>query len=397
MTLTTPMQSDHSFAYAACRPARTLRVLFSLLVGFAAAAGSGCGGEGPAAAQPPAGGGGGGRGGGMPVEVTTLAAAPVERGEEYVGVVRSRQSTTVQPQAEGIITRIHVSSGDRVAPNAPILEIDATAPRAAAASLESVRAAREAEAIFARQQAERSKTLLDAGATSRQEHEQALAQQKAAEAQLKAVEEQIRQQAAELAYYRVTAPTSGVIGDVPVRVGDRVTKATVLTTIDDNTGFEVYINVPVQRAPELKVGLPVRLLNDAGETIGTERIGFIAPSVDETTQTVLAKAPVRSSHRLRTDQFVRAVVVWSDAPALTVPVVSVMRVGGQHFAYVVEDSPNGTVAKMRPVVLGAVVGNAYVVQSGLTAGDRVIVSGLQKIADGAPVTPMPAGGRGPGR
>jgi multidrug efflux pump subunit AcrA (membrane-fusion protein) len=140
-------------------------VLFSLLlVGGSGAAGCGRG-EAPAAGAD----GAGGRAGGMPampVEMVTLAEAPIEQAGEFVGSVKSRRSTTVQPQVEGIITRILVKSGDRVTPGKPMVEIDAAVQRAAAASLESVRAAREAEATFARQQAERAKTLLDAGATS---------------------------------------------------------------------------------------------------------------------------------------------------------------------------------------------------------------------------------------
>ena len=77
---------------------------------------------------------------------------------------------------------------------------------------------------------------------------------KAAEAQLRTVEEQIRTSRTDLGYYRVTAPTAGVVGDIPVREGDRVTKATMLTTVDANAGLEVYLNVPVQQAPKLNVG-----------------------------------------------------------------------------------------------------------------------------------------------
>ena len=158
------------------------------------------------------------------------------------------------------------------------------------AVLEGIHAAREADATFAKQQAARAKTMLDVGAGSQQEYDQAVAQQKAAEAQLKAVEDQIRQQQAELAYYRVTAPTAGVIGDIPVREGDRVTKSTMLTTIEDNAGLEVYIAVPVQQAPKLKLGLPVRIISDTNQVLATEKVDFISPSVDDATQTVLVKA-----------------------------------------------------------------------------------------------------------
>ncbi|HUL74232.1 MAG TPA: efflux RND transporter periplasmic adaptor subunit [Vicinamibacterales bacterium] len=330
----------------------------------------------------------------MPVGIVTLGAKPVEQLGEFVGTIKSRRSTTVQPQAEGIITRIAVKSGDRVSPGTLILEIDPGPQRAALSVLEGIKAAREADATFAQQQASRAKAMLDAGAGSQQEYDQAAAQQKAAEAQLKAVEDQIRQQQAELAYYQVVAPTAGVIGDIPVREGDRVTKSTVLTTIDANAGLEVYVSVPVQEATKLKLGLPVRIVGDSGETLTSERVSFISPSVDDTTQTVLVKAPVSDTARFRTDQFVRVRIVWSTVPGLTVPVTAVNRINGQFFVFVAENGGRGLTAKQRAVTLGPVTGNEYVVLSGLKPGEQLIVSGLQKIGDGAPVQAMPSGPRG---
>lgn len=348
-----------------------------------------CGGPSGAPASAP----GGGRGGmAMPVEILTLAEKPVEQTSEFVGTLKSRRSITVQSQMEGFILKINVKSGDRVSAGTVLFEIDATSQLAAVASLESVRAARVADAAFARQQAERAKRLLAAGAMSQQEHDQAQTLQQTAEAQLKAVDEQIRQQRNEWGYSRVTAATAGVIGDVPVRVGDRIIRATQLTTIEDNSGLELYLNVPVQDAPRLKVGLPVRLIDATGADIGTERINFISPSVDDT-QTVLVKAPVaQRGTALRTDQFVRARIVWSTAPALTVPVVAVSRISGQFFVFVAEAANGGLVARQRPLTVGAMSGNDYVVTGGLKTGDRVIVGGIQKIGDGAPVAEAPPGG-----
>jgi RND family efflux transporter MFP subunit len=328
----------------------------------------------------------------MPVEIVTLEAKPVEQTGDFVATVKSRRSTTIQPQAEGFLTRIVARSGDRVKPGAVLFEIDATTQQAAVASLEQLRVAREADANLARQQAQRAKTLLSVGATSQQEYDQAIAQQQAAEAQVQAVNEQIRQQKAELSYYRVTAPTAGIVGDVPVRQGDRVTRQTMLTTLEDNSGLEVYIQVPVQQAPRLKPGLVTRIVDESGKPTVTTRVNFVAPSVDDATQTVLVKAPLEGRGGiLRADQFVRAQIVFSTDPALTVPVVSVARVSGQHFAYVAEQQGAGLVARQRPVVLGPVVGDAYIVLSGLKAGEKLILAGSQKVGDGAPVQPLPSG------
>lgn len=361
------------------------------LVVSAACGSPGAPGGGPAGAP-------GGRGAAMavPVELLTLAEKPVEQTSEFVGTVRSRRSVTVQSQVEGFITRIHVKSGDRVVPGTVLFEIDAASQQAVVANLESVLAAREADASFARQQAERAQKLLAAGAMSQQEYDQALSLQRSSEAQVKAVQEQIRQQRNELAYSRVTAAAAGEIGDVPVRTGDRIIRSTLLTTIDDNSTLELYVNVPVQDAPRLKIGQTMHLLDDDGDVVASERVTFISPSVDDSTQTVLVKTPITGHEALRSDQFVRVRVVWSAAPALTVPLVAVTRISGQYFVFVAEaGSGGGLVARQHPVSVGALIGNDYLVTGGLKAGERVIVAGIQKIGDGVPVQEGPPG-RGPG-
>jgi len=131
----------------------------------------------------------------------------------------------------------------------------------------------------------------------------------------------------------------------------------------------------------------VHLVDDRGRIVSTEKVSFVAPSVDGATQSVLAKAGVEKAGFLRTEQFVRAQIVWTETPALTVPLVALNRVNGQFFAYVAETGDGGTtVARQHAVETGPLVGNDYVVKSGLRAGERLIVSGVQKIRDGSPVT-----------
>jgi RND family efflux transporter MFP subunit len=330
----------------------------------------------------------------MGVEIMKVAEAPVARSAEFVGTVKSRQSTTIQPQAEGFLLKINVKSGDRVSAGQPMFEIDSTSQQALVANLESQRAARQADVTLAQQRADRAKALLEAGAGTQQDVEAATSALQTAQALAKGLEEQIRQQRNELGYFRVKAPSAGVVGDIPVRQGDRVTRGTVLTTIDSNAGLEVYIGVPVQQAPDLKVGLPVEIDGNGATT--TETITFVSPSVDDATQTVLVKAAVTKTTGLRTDQFVRARIVYSTAPAITVPLTSVLRLNGQFFVYVATQDQNGLTAHQRRISVGSVVGNDYVVTEGLSAGEQVIVSGIQKIGDGMPVQAVPAGSGGPG-
>ena len=329
----------------------------------------------------------------MPVEIVTLAAKPVEQTSEFIASLKSRRSSTIQPEVEGFLTRIAVRSGQRVGEGEVLFEIDSAPEQAQLASLQSMRPLREAEAEFARQQVQRNKTLLAAGAVSQREVEQFETQLRAAEAQLKTLDEQIRQQRSRLSYYRVTSPNAGSVGDIRVNVGDRVTRSMVLTTVDENDVLEVYINVPVQQASQLKVGLPVRLVDDRGQVLATNRITFVSPAVDDSTQSVLAKAQlVEGRGQFRSDQFVRARIVWAEAPGLMVPVTGVARINAQFFAFVAEKGDKGLVAKQKPVQLGEIIGNEYIVQSGLQPGEQLIVSGLQKIRDGAAVMPAPPAG-----
>jgi RND family efflux transporter MFP subunit len=356
--------------------------LITLLVFVSAAAACG-GGEAPAQGGPP--------GGVFPptdVKTLTLEARPIARSTEFVATIRSLRSTTVQPQVDGIVRQVFVRAGDRVGAGQPLVQIDPDKQQASVRATESQRAAREADLALAKQQLARMQKLHTAGAVSRAELEQAEAAQKTAEAQLAAIQSQIRESEVELQYYRVTAPTAGMVGDLSIREGDRVTQATPITTIDEPQGLEAYINVPLERSLDLRPGLTVELLNADGQVIASNPITFIAPRADDATQTVLVKATLRQPPPgVRILQYVRARVVWSDAPALSVPVVAVMRLAGQSFVFVAEQAEQGFVARQKPVTLGEVVGDLYVLQAGLKPGERLIVSNVQKIGDGAPVNP----------
>ena len=371
------------------KPANHIFLFFLLSFSVAACGG----GEGAAA-----GGGGGGGMPPMPVDIVTLEAKPVEQTTEFVGTVKSRRSTEIQPQVEGFITRIAARPGQRVSSGDLLMEIDSRVQQGQLASLDSVRAQRENDVAYARQESDRANKLLAAGASSQMDADRAANDLKAAEAQLRTVQEQIRTARTDLGYYRVTAPTAGVVGDIPVREGDRVTKATALTSIDANAGLEVYINVPVQQATKLRLGLPVRIVDDAGVTVAEEKINFVAPSVDEKTQTVLVKTQVSVPGTLRTAQYVRSFVIWSTEPGLLVPVTAVTRINGQWFAFVAEagEGGKGLVARQRSVELGPVVGNFYTVQKGVKAGERLVAAGIQKIRDGSPVQQAPAANKGGG-
>ncbi|HXZ27890.1 MAG TPA: efflux RND transporter periplasmic adaptor subunit [Terriglobales bacterium] len=328
--------------------------------------------------------------GGPPATPVTIEAArsvTIQDTTEYVAQLKSRNSAVLMPQVEGQVVEIYVHSGDRVAAGAPLMQIDPLKQQATVRSQEDTRTAKQAAVVYARQQYERTKGLYEAQVASKQDLDSAKSALDSAEAELRALDAQVREQQVQLHYYKVVAPTAGIVGDIPVRVGDRVTTSTVLTTVDKPGPLEAYVEVPVERSAQLKLGMPLEILDSGDNVVARSKVDFISPEVSNQTQTVLVKSNLANPEgKLRTAQFIRARAVWGTRQAPVVPVLAVERLSGQYFAFVAEPSGKGLVARQRPLKLGEIVGNDYVVLEGLQPGDRLIVSGGQSLVDGAPVT-----------
>jgi RND family efflux transporter MFP subunit len=322
----------------------------------------------------------------MPVQVQIARSIKIPDTTEYLSILKSRHFAAINPQVEGQITKIFVKSGDRVATGTALLQIDPLKQEATVSSQEAARAAQESNLRLAKISLDRTQKLHAAGVISKQELDNAQSAYDSAAAQLKALEEQVRQQKVELHYYSVSAPMDGIVGDIPVHVGDRVTVSTLLTTVNEPGALEAYIYVPADRAKDLKLNLPVRLLDDAGVTMSETQITFVSPQVEPDTQTVLAKAAVANAKaKLRIAQQVRVQVTWGSHEGPVVPVLAVSRINGQSFAFVAVNDGKATVAKQRLLKLGDTLGNDFEVLDGLKAGDHLILSGTQFLQDGAPV------------
>jgi RND family efflux transporter MFP subunit len=325
----------------------------------------------------------------MPVKVMEAKSVPVNDTSEYVATLKSRDSAVIMPQVEGHITQIFVHSGDHVEAGQALIEIDPLKQQATVKSQESARAAQQANLSWAKQQYQRAEGLASAGVVSKQDLDQAKAAMDAAQAQMDALDAQVKEQEVQLKYYKVVAPRTGIVGDIPVRVGDRVTTTTQLTTVDQLGSLEAYVYIPVERSSQLKINLPVQLLDSTGKVVANTRISFISPQVDNTTQTVLVKARIANGNdALRQSQFIRARIVWGTRHSPEVPILAVTRLAGQYFAFVAEPQGSGYVAKQRPLNVGQTVGNDLEVREGIKPGDKVIISGTQFLMDGAPVIPQ---------
>ena len=324
----------------------------------------------------------------MPVQVAPVTLAPVPTGDTYVSTIKSRRTANIQPQVDGNLTRIYVTSGQKVAAGQVLMQIDPLKQLAAVEQQVGSQAQANATYQYNRSDLDRQKKLFDAGIISRQAYDQSQQSFQNSKGAYDATAAGTNTQKQELAYYQIRAAFAGIIGDIPVHQGDYVSPTTLLTTLDENKDLEAYIYIPTDQASRVRVGLPVQITGTDGSVLAETSINFLSPQVDNGIQGILAKAPVPAGSNLRNQQVVNAHVIWSTAPKSTVPVLAVTRIGGQAFVFIAKPQGQGFIAHEVPVTLGETVGNTYPVLSGLNPGDKVILSGLQFLAEGAPVKPL---------
>lgn len=201
---------------------------------------------------------------------------------------------------------------------------------------------------------------------------------------------QVRNAEVKLQKTQLLAPFSGIVGDIPVKVGDYVSEGDALTTLTDNGVLELDLSVPLERASALRPGLPVEILDGSGKAMARGRISFVSPTVNPNAQVVLAKATFQNvGGDLADRQLVPARVIWGQRPGILVPVTAISRIGGRTFAFVAEpsgQSPSGEpqfIARQTAVKLGDIQGNSYQVLEGLEVGDKIVVAGQLNLKDGA--------------
>lgn len=368
---------------------------------------------------------------GMPPSVVQIApvnTAPFKEKSDYIGTVKSRKSVTLSPNVEGHITQISVTSGQLVSAGQKIMRIDSrmqsaqtNAGEAAAdsvqsdlasahatlASLQNTAKSKQANVDYTKAQHARYITLQSDGAVSQSELDSWKNSYTAAQAERDAAMEQIQAQRMviqkyernhkqavanlqaqkeNLKYYEISAPFTGVVGDIPVKVGDHVTSATSLTTLTENHPLEVYISIPAEKASDIKPNMNVALFSTDGKQYGHSRVNFIAPTVDPSSQTVLVKTLYpNSANELRADQTVTAQVVWQVKAGISVPTKAVMQAAGKYYVFVAESAGGKLSARQAEIQVYGIEGTAYQVKSGLKATDKVVVTGIQRLADGAPI------------
>lgn len=348
----------------------------------------------PAAAPPP-----------PEVRIVTVSTQPIANVIELPGRLQAVRTSEVRARVDGIVQRRIYTEGTDVRAGQPLFAIDPQPMRAQLSAAQASLARAEATAANAQQDVTRYRGLVAQQALSQQEYDAAVARLRTAQADVAQNRAQISAARLNLGYTTVTAPISGRAGRAEVTEGALVSggAATLLTRIEQLD--PIYANFSQSSSEVLALRgrlasggsrsagvsrVPVRLVLEDGTTYRMPgHLDFLDLSIDERTGTAALRAQFPNPQRtLLPGQFVRARVEAGMQPnGLRLPqrAVTLTPNGGTVMVVGAKD-----VVEARPVKLGPLEGDAWVIESGLAAGERVIVDGLQKAAPGKPVRPVMA-------
>ena len=192
-----------------------------------------------------------------------------------------------------------------------------------------------------------------------------------------------------LAFNTINAPIDGIVGSFDdKKVGDYLDIGEQLTTITNNQNLELNLNIPIENRDRLKTGLVVETVNGGARG----QITYIAPLVQQNTQSILTKVNFSNAESLRDQEYMRVRVIWNESPGLLVPTIAVSSLAGQNFVFVATEndsqdnnSQTSLIVQQKPVKLGKIQNQDYQVISGLEPGDRIAVSNVLILRDGVSI------------
>ncbi|HEY1726002.1 MAG TPA: efflux RND transporter periplasmic adaptor subunit [Steroidobacteraceae bacterium] len=337
------------------------------------------------------------------VTVVTLKREQVSLTRDLPGRVSAFLVAEVRPQVSGIVKKRLFTEGSMVKAGQPLYEIDDSIYRAqynsAQATLQKAKATQEA----ARQTASRAAEMVKIDAVSAQDNDNAIAGLRQAEADVAAAQAAVDSSAVNLAYAHIVAPITGHIGKSSVTQGALVTaeQTTALATVQQLDPIYVDVNQSSGEWLQLKqeidagrvqagaAGAPTKISLENGTTYAEEgKLQFTDVTVDPTTGNFLLRVIVPNPNQvLMPGMYVRAVVGEGTMPeGLLAPQRGVTRDPRGGATALVVDKDNKV--EMRTVTVSRTIGDQWLVDSGLSSGDRVIVEGVQKVKPGMPVKPV---------
>ena len=344
----------------------------------------------------------------MGVQTETVRLESVPQLYQAVGTVRSANTAILAAQLAGTVREIHVQAGDHVRRGQLLAVLDDRSARAQAqgaeagvieatqgeAEVEQALQAAAADRQFAEATFKRYQALLAKNSLSRQEFDGAEARYHAAQANERALEAKklqilARQQQARsqqdsaqtyLSYARIVSPLDGIVTAKSVDVGTVVMPGTPLLTVEDTARYRLEASLPEEYLANAKTGISVSVSTQRGELEG--RVAEVVPAADVTSHTFLVKIDLPSNCQCRSGEYGQANFPVGETKSLSVPASALVEYGELAGIYAL--STKGR-AEYRLVKTGKVFGNRVEILSGLAAGDRIAVTGTDRLRDGARV------------
>ncbi len=346
------------------------------------------------------------------VVVKKIAPAEARVTIDYVAQTEALNEVEIRPRVGGLLETQAAVEGTRVKKGQLLFVIDAQPYEAAVAQAKASLALAQSAFDQADRDLARVKPLSTIDAVSQQELDAAIARHDASNAQVEAARAALQTAQLNLGYTRITSPIDGVIGRAQLKVGGLVTAyTTLLTTVYSTDPMYVNFAISESRVLEIQREMGVALdqaaksnrtfkvlLGDGSEYPHPGRLNFIDAAVDNATGTLKLRLEVPNPDQLlRANQFARVRVTTQNLKdALLVPQRAVQEFQGKNYVWVIDGE---TKAQQRDVTMGARVDANWIVTKGLSAGETLVVEGMQKLkpgiavstrdADAAP-TPTPA-------
>ncbi len=329
----------------------------------------------------------------FPVTVAPVEQKTVPRVLRAIGNVEAFSTVAIKSQISGQLMSVHFADGQDVQKSDLLFELDPRPFQADLSRAEANLARDSAQATIAREKAARWEKLMHDGVVSREEHDELQATADAAAAAVLADKAAIESARVNLGYTRILSPISGRTGGLKVHAGNLV-KANddnvSMLTINQVTPIYVYFSVPEQNLAEIKRYLAGGHLQikayppDAGASPSEGLLDFVDNAVDTTTGTIRLRATcANADRRLWPGQFVNVVLTLAQEPdRIVIPSQAIQNGQNGQYVYVVKQDMT---VEMRPIAVLRSDAGQSVIQSGLSAGERVVTDGQLRLGPGAHV------------
>lgn len=327
-----------------------------------------------------------------PVSAAIVIEKPVAETQEFSGRLEAVELVEIRPRVSGYITAVNFKPGAEVKKGELLFVIDPRPYQAEADRASAAAGAARARADLARLELQRAERLLDDKAIAQREFDEKAAAQKELEASARAAQAQYEAARLNLAYTRITAPIDGRVSKAEITLGNLVDASAVLTSVVSLD--RIYASFDGDEQTYLRVGTRAQRGEGAVVNVGLAneegfphqgKLEFVDNQLDPGTGSVRMRAVLANPDRALVPGLFARVQVGSGVAEKRV-VINDRAVGtDQNRKFVVVVGKDG-MAEYRPVTLGPVVDGMRLVRSGLKAGEKIVVGGLQRVRPGAPVT-----------